>query len=275
VSVSGAGVERTGGRNLIPRILTAAFLIPLTLASIFLGGRIYAGVIAAMTIFLVFEWTRMVDGAEFSRGFYVLSATAALAAYFAAGGMPLVALSAVVLGGIVATLLEWPKDNPQSWAMVGALYIIVPAVAALWLRRDAQGGEYLTFLLFACVWAADSAAFLVGNLVGGPKLAPRISPQKTWSGAVGAVIGSALAAEGVARLAPGETIPGFGLGIVLGVACILGDLIESLAKRRYGMKDTGGAFPGHGGVLDRLDGFLFAVLALSVVVLFGQHARYG
>lgn len=260
----------------MPRVLTAALLIPLTLASIFLGGRVYAGVIAAMTIFLIFEWTRMVDGAEFSRGFYVLSITAALAAYFAAGGMPFFALLAAILGGGVATLFEWPKPNPQSWAMVGAIYIIVPAIAALWLRRDAEGGEFLTLLLFVCVWAADSAAFLVGRLLGGPKLAPRISPNKTWAGAAGAVIGSGLAAEGVARLtAPGEAIPGFGLGILVGVACVLGDLIESLAKRRYGMKDTGGAFPGHGGVLDRLDGFLFAVVALSVVVLFGQHARYG
>jgi phosphatidate cytidylyltransferase len=91
---------------------------------------------------------------------------------------------------------------------------------------------------------------------------------------VGAVIGSALAAEGVARLTgQHQEIASLRVGFLIGIASILGDLLESMAKRRYGVKDSGGAFPGHGGVLDRLDGFLFAVLALSVAVLLGQHAR--
>ncbi|MEO1658322.1 MAG: phosphatidate cytidylyltransferase [Pseudomonadota bacterium] len=258
---------------LLQRVLTAAVLMPLALGSVIFGGRLYAGVIAAMTIFLLFEWTRMVDGAEFSRGFYVLSATAAVAAYLAAGGQPLWALSATLIGGVVATALEWPKPNPQSWPGVGAAYLIVPAVAALWLRRDAPEGSFFTLLLFICTWAADSAAYFVGKAVGGPKLVPSISPNKTWSGAVGAVFGAGAAGAALAMiLMPQWKLLALALGLILGVAVVCGDITESYFKRRYGMKDTGGAFPGHGGVLDRLDGFLFAVLALAAAVILMQGA---
>ncbi|MEM7741347.1 MAG: phosphatidate cytidylyltransferase [Pseudomonadota bacterium] len=255
------------------RVLTATVLIPFALVSVIFGGRLYAGVIAAMTVFLLFEWTRMVDGAEFSRGFYVLSATAAVAIYFAADGAPFLALSAAMVGGLIATLLEWPKPNPQSWPGVGAAYLIVPAVAALWLRRDAPEGSFFTLLLFICTWAADSSAYIVGKTVGGPKLASAISPNKTWAGAGGAVIGGGLAGLVLAQfLKPEWVLLGLQLGCLLGAAAVVGDITESYFKRRYGIKDTGGAFPGHGGVLDRLDGFLFAVLALAVAVILMQGA---
>ncbi|GGY54411.1 phosphatidate cytidylyltransferase [Parvularcula lutaonensis] len=262
---------KPGEPGLLPRILTAAFLIPLALGSVLAGGRLYAALIAAMTIFLLFEWTRMVDGAELRRGFYVLSATTALAAYLAAGGLAGWALLAALAGGAVATALEWPKPNPQSWPAVGAGYIIVPCVAALWLRRDAPEGEFLTLLLFIAVWAADSGAYFVGKALGGPKLVPRISPRKTWAGAIGAVLFAGVAAGALALIVkPEETGGSWLLGMVIGVAAVLGDITESYFKRRYGMKDSGGAFPGHGGVLDRLDGFLFAVLALATIVLLLQ-----
>ncbi|MEO1042313.1 MAG: phosphatidate cytidylyltransferase [Pseudomonadota bacterium] len=258
---------------LLQRVITAAVLMPLALGSVIFGGRLYAGVIAAMTIFLLFEWTRMVDGAEFSRGFYVLSATAAVASYLAAGGEPLFALSVALVGGVIATALEWPKPNPQSWPGVGAAYLIVPAVAALWLRRDAPEGSFFTLLLFVSTWAADSSAYMVGKTVGGPKLAPKISPNKTWAGGVGAVIGGGIAGLALALLLkPDWAVLAMQLGCLLGAAAVAGDITESYFKRRYGIKDTGGAFPGHGGVLDRLDGFLFAVLALAIAVILMQGA---
>jgi phosphatidate cytidylyltransferase len=252
------------------RLLTALILIPLALGSVVLGGRLYVGVIAAMTIFLLFEWTRIVDGAELQRGFFVLSAAATSACYFAAGGEILAAFLAAALGGALATGSEWTKKNPQSWPAAGAAYIILPAIAALWLRLGAPDGARLSILLFLCVWAADSGALLFGRALGGPKLAPRISPNKTWAGA-----GGALLCAGATGLAFGLLFGGPpGLytlyGGVIAVAAVLGDLAESSLKRRYGMKDSGGAFPGHGGVLDRLDGFLFAVLALAASVLLLQ-----
>lgn len=269
--MSDADAPSTKKAGTLSRVLTALILIPLALGSVLAGGRLYAGVIAAMTIFLLFEWTRMVDRAELRRGFYTLSVTAALASFFAAGGQPLLALLIAIGGGGLATVLEWPKPSPQSWPMVGAIYIIVPAVAALWIRRDVEAGEVYTLVLFLCVWAADSGAFLIGKTFGGPKLVPRISPRKTWSGALGGVAAATL--TGVAYqliFRPDGDLSLGSLGFAIGVAAVVGDIAESALKRRYGMKDSGGAFPGHGGVLDRLDGFLFAVLTLAGCVLLLQ-----
>ncbi len=270
MSASGSAFEK--GSGLASRLVTAGLLIPIALTSVVVGGRLFAGVIAAMTIFLIFEWTRMVDGAEFSRGFYALSTAAAGATYLAAGGMPLLALLTVFVGGGIATLLEWPKPSPQSWAAIGAAYLILPAVAVLWLRRDVPDGGFLTLLLFVAVWAADSAAFACGKAIGGPRLAPRISPKKTWAGAIGGVIAAGLSGLALAALLEPQ-LRGASLiyGFLIGAGAVLGDVTESWFKRRYGMKDSGGAFPGHGGVLDRLDGFLFAGLALAAAVLFRQH----
>lgn len=266
-----AAEPQTPKPSTLTRVLTALVLIPLALGSVLAGGRLYAGVIAAMTIFLLFEWTRMVDGAELRRGFYTLSITAALASFFAAGGEPFIALAIALGGGALATVLEWPKPSPQSWPMVGAVYIIVPAVAALWIRRDVPSGDVLTIVLFLCVWAADSGAFIIGRTVGGPKLVPRISPRKTWSGAVGGVL-TATATGALYQLLfqPQGALSLGSIGLIIGVAAVLGDIAESALKRRYGLKDSGAAFPGHGGVLDRLDGFLFAVLALAGCVLLLQ-----
>jgi phosphatidate cytidylyltransferase len=204
------------------------------------------------------------------RGFFALSITATIACYLAASGEMLQALVAIIIGGAFATLLEWPKPNPQSWPAAGAAYIALPAIAAIWLRLYAGDGARLTWLLFLCVWAADSGAFLLGRLIGGPKLAPRISPGKTWAGACGGVICAGLTGYLWALVSSGDQQLYPALGLVIGTAAVLGDLAESSLKRRYGMKDSGGAFPGHGGVLDRLDGFLFAVLALAVCTLLLQ-----
>jgi phosphatidate cytidylyltransferase len=268
----GARTAWAGQAGIVPRIATALVLVPLALAAIWLGGGLYAAVIAAMTIFLLFEWTRLVAGAEFGRGFYALSLTAIVVIAFAAAGRFDLALWSTLGGGVLATVLEWPRRSPDSWAGVGAAYIIVPAVATLWIRHLPGDGRTLTILLFAVVWATDSAAYLTGRAVGGPKLVPRVSPSKTWSGAVGGVMAGGAAAGLVAAFgtlnAPGVwALAGF----LVSIASIFGDIAESHLKRTYGVKDSGSAFPGHGGVLDRLDGFLFAALALSILVLVRQH----
>ena len=226
-----------------------------------------------MTIFLIFEWTRLVRGAELQRGFYALSVTAIVAVYLAASGHVFSALGAGLAGGVFATLLEWPRRNPDSWPLVGAGYLIGPAVAALWLRDFPERGLALTLLVFVVVWGADSGAYAAGKSLGGPKLIPRVSPNKTWSGAVGGLLTGGLLGGLVALIAGlGGFLPWFGVGLVLALASIVGDIAESQLKRSYGVKDSGSAFPGHGGVLDRLDGFLFAVVALAGLVLLGVGA---
>ena len=252
------------------RIATALVLIPLALIAVWIGGPLYSGVVAAMTIFLIFEWTRLVRGAELQRGFYALSLTAIVAVFLGAGGHVWSALGAVAIGGILATFFEWPKRSPDSWPAIGAAYLIGPAVAALWLRAMPERGLALTLLVFVVVWGADSGAYAAGKTLGGPKLIPKVSPNKTWSGAIGGLLTGGLLGGLVGVFADlGGFFAWFGVGLALALASIVGDIAESQLKRSYGVKDSGSAFPGHGGVLDRLDGFLFAVVALAVLVLLG------
>ena len=254
-------------------MVTALVLIPAALIAVAIGGPLYSAVIAGMTIFLIFEWTRLVRGAELQRGFYALALTAIVAVTLAAAGRTWSALIAAAVGGLLATFFEWPKRGPDSWPLVGAGYLIGPAVATLWLRAIPGQGFALTLFVFVVVWGADSGAYVAGRSLGGPKLIPKVSPNKTWSGAIGGLLTGGVLGGIVALIADlGAFVPWFGVGLVLALASIVGDIAESQLKRSYGVKDSGSAFPGHGGVLDRLDGFLFAVPALAILVLLGVGA---
>ncbi|MGV6819781.1 MAG: phosphatidate cytidylyltransferase [Parvularcula sp.] len=255
-------------KGLLARVLTAAALIPIALGIVVWGGRAYSALIAFMLILLLFEWTRIVDRAEFSRGFYILSLTAIVAAVVGAGGEYALAIGLALAGGGVATLVEIRKAPFVPWALAGAAYLILPAVAALYLRHVPVEGRGLTLVLFATVWATDSGAYLFGTFLGGPRLWPRLSPKKTWAGAIGGSLCGGAAAAGVGLMTGLSDQPGalFLLGLVLGASAVIGDLLESALKRAFHVKDTGGAFPGHGGVLDRLDGFIVAVSVLAIMV---------
>ena len=154
-------------------------------------------------------------------------------------------------------------ERPQAWwSAAGVYYAGFPAVALIWIRGDPAYGWLAILYLFVIVWTTDSAAYLFGRWIGGPKLAPRISPKKTWSGLIGGALSAGLAGlvfalgRRWARSAPSLAL----LAIVLALISQLGDLGESAVKRVFGMKDTSGLIPGHGGVLDRIDGLLFAAL---------------
>jgi phosphatidate cytidylyltransferase len=158
------------------------------------------------------------------------------------------------------------------------LYVGAPAVALIWLR-GAPGGREWTLLLVAVVWAADIAAFLVGNALKGPKLWPRFSPNKTWTGFFGGLIGGALAAMGVSVLPLGEGGPTLGVALWVGLFAALsamaGDLWESMLKRRFGVKDSGDLIPGHGGLLDRVDGLMFAAVLVAFARLLKAQGLLG
>lgn len=249
-------------------------LIPITVGIVVVGGRAYSALIAFMLIILIFEWARIVDRAEFSRGFYMLSVTAIGTVFLAASGAYLWALILALGGGGLATLLDRKGRPFVSWPLVGAVYLLVPAIAAILIRDMPEIGLQLTLLLFATVWATDSGAYLTGTFIGGPKLWPSLSPRKTWAGAAGGLASGAVVALIIGSVTdvPMGPLHLLGTGFCLALAAIIGDLAESALKRAYGVKDTGGAFPGHGGVLDRLDGFIVAASALALLLILRQYA---
>lgn len=151
----------------------------------------------------------------------------------------------------------------------GALWVALWAAALVWLRSDPLAGRANVIGLALVIWGSDIGAYLAGRAIGGPKLAPRISPGKTWSGATGGMLASALIAFGAAKLlTSGNSFPpALLLGVVLSAIGQAGDLAESAAKRRCGVKDSGHLIPGHGGLLDRLDATLTVVPVAAVLSL--------
>lgn len=262
--------------DLAKRILSAALLAPTALAAVYAGGAVFAAVVAFIAIVMLFEWTRMTEnGREFTPSFFALASAGAGVFAFAAAGWFEFAFLACALGAAAGAAVSWRFSGRPGWAAFGALYILAPSAALIWLRAEVENGRALTLMLFLIVWAADSGGYLAGRLVGGPKMSPIVSPAKTWAGAVGGVVMGALAGAGAQHWIYGEGPFGFYVlaGGLLGLASILGDMAESAIKRIFGVKDTSQFIPGHGGALDRLDGMIFATAAMTVALFIHMLIR--
>ena len=237
----------------------------MTLLASWAGGPIFAGLIAFLCVLMAFEWARMIEREETSKVFYALGAASAGSMTLAAAGYYGFAYLAALVGGFCAFVAS---KAHRGWAAFGAVFFIAPAIALLWLREENEAGAGLTLLLFVIVWAADTGGYTGGRLVGGPKLNPAISPAKTWAGAAGGLVFGAAAAALAAPVFLGWPADGFAMAVGggLGLASIVGDMAESAIKRRFGVKDMSGFIPGHGGVLDRLDGMIFATSAMTAAL---------
>ncbi|MFZ5618573.1 MAG: phosphatidate cytidylyltransferase [Pseudomonadota bacterium] len=258
------------------RIASAAILGPAAIAASWAGGRVFAGLVGFLCVLMAFEWARMIERDDRPPVFYALGAGGAVALFLAAEGLFGFAYIAVALAGAAAAALSMKGSRNWKWAAFGAAYILAPCVALIWLRESVDAGRGLLLLLFAIVWSADTGGYVAGRLVGGPKLSPSVSPAKTWAGAVGGMIAGAIAAAIGAPLIFGDAAEGayIAMGASLGIASILGDMTESAFKRTFGIKDMSGFIPGHGGVLDRLDGMIFATIAVTAV-LYGHILAAG
>lgn len=246
-------------RELLMRLMSAAFLVPIALISVWYG-KIPLMLIAILCAGLMaFEWSRMAK----SRVPYLMIFGAVLA-----NGLHIVeprwALMALVGIGAVAMALE-RRDGSKSTALLGTLYAGGLPLALQALRAEPAFGLYLALGVMMLSWASDTSAYFVGRRFGGPLLAPKDSPNKTWSGAIGAVVGSAIVAAVFAMVINGPILLWAGLGFLVSISAQIGDLFESQIKRRHGVKDTSGFLPGHGGVMDRLDGFGTACVCMVAV----------
>ena len=268
--------KRFDWTNLGLRVASAAVLIPAAMAATWFGGWPYLVLIAIGVALLAIEWGGMSAPVAPTRVAAAVAAAVLVAVFvgyrghfpWAWGSILLTAAAAAVIARGVA---ERPAD-----AAFGVLYIAPAALCLVWLRdihevMSAQG-KWWMLMLFAATWSADIGAFAVGSTLKGPKLWPKFSPNKTWSGFVGGLAAATLAATLMAAL------PAFDLnvyaagaiGLAVGLATMAGDLWESALKRRFGVKDSGDLIPGHGGLLDRVDGLMFAVVVMAALRLANQ-----
>ncbi len=265
-----ASVENSARRvlrwgDLRLRILSAAVLAPLALACLWVGATPWTVLVLLATAGLGAEWL-LLSGQ--SPGTPVgLGALCAMLLAVLLASLHRADLAVVLLG--VGTVLVWLLAR-RAAAACGVVYAGLGAVALIWLRDDAMDGRANVLFVVLIVWASDIGAYLVGRLVGGARLAPAISPGKTWSGAVGGLL-AAMACGWLAGdllgAAPVSLPRVLMVAAVLGVVSQAGDLLESGIKRHFGVKDSGRLIPGHGGLLDRLDGILTAAPAAALLAL--------
>lgn len=261
-------VRRFDWGNLGIRAASAAVLIPAAVAAIYFGGWVLLLFVSVAVAFLALEWGGMsAPGAPIRIAAAVM--VAVLAALFSAYyGHYRIAWVIAGVGTVVAAIVGRSLSERPADTAYGVIYIAPAVLALLWLRAMPNGISW-TIMVFAVAWAADIFAFAVGNALKGPKLWPRFSPNKTWSGFFGGLAGAMLAAMLVsiysqARLsAPSAAL----VGLAGGLATMAGDLWESMLKRRFGVKDSGDLIPGHGGLLDRVDGLMFAIVVLAAARL--------
>jgi phosphatidate cytidylyltransferase len=267
VDAGQAGAGRPGG-GLKLRLASAFVLMPLAIAAVWLGGWALAVLVVLAAAGMGWEWARL-SGVESGLVRATVAAAGPVAALLAAAGTPLYAvLLAAAATVAVAALARASAAPAPGWTAAGTLWLSIPCIALLWIAAGGAGRPLLLWL-FAVVWASDAGAYAVGRALGGPRLAPRLSPNKTWSGALGGLACAGITGLAAAFIAGAAPVAMVALSLVLSVFAQGGDLAESLAKRRFGAKDSGALIPGHGGLLDRLDSLLTATAGLGALLLLG------
>ena len=256
-----AAASESNSRNLLMRVVVAAVLIPLAVAIAYAGGWLWTALVTAAAIGLFVEWLAVVGLA----GALALAIRGGVA--LALGGICFavgrIDAALIVLAiGLVAIASTAP--DRRSWAAAGFCYAAAAEIASVLLRLDPVKGFAALMFVLIIVWVTDSGGYFAGRGIGGPKLWPSVSPKKTWAGAVGGFAASLAVACGFAAFDLGRTVPLLISAAILSVASQLGDLFESAVKRRFGVKDSSHIIPGHGGLMDRLDGFVAAVVLAAV-----------
>ena len=263
--------ERPAGNgrwsDLYLRVASALVLGPLALFCLWRGGLAWSLLIGLAMAGLGHEWARL----------------ARLSQTWTLGGLQLLAWVVMLLFGfqfglqsiVIITFITWLAFG--RFAAVGMPYAGLGGLCLIWLRNRPGVGLSDTAFLILVIWGTDIGAYAVGRLLGGAKLAPRISPGKTWSGALGGLVLGAACGAGLAAATLGDSGYAFSVGLVLSFVAQAGDLLESAIKRKLGVKDSARTIPGHGGLFDRLDGFLTAapLAALLAASMQGGMGLWG
>jgi phosphatidate cytidylyltransferase len=261
--------------NLGLRVASAGVIAPAVIAAVWFGGWAYLVMIAVAVALLAIEWGGMSAPGAPTRVAAAVAAAVLVVVFVGHRGDYLWAWGVLLLSAAATAVVARGVAERPADAAFGVLYIAPAALCLVWLRGTDQGNWWV-LMLFAATWAADIGAFAVGSTLRGPKLWPRFSPNKTWSGFVGGLL-AAMAAGTLMALLPAFQLnlwAAASIGFTVGLATMAGDLWESALKRRFGVKDSGDLIPGHGGLLDRVDGLMFAVVVMAALRL-ANHWGWG
>ena len=253
------------------RVVSALVLAPIAVAAAWFGSPWLPVLTALAGVVMMWEWARLCGAGRIgASGAVLIGAVMAAVASAAVGAFALAVVLSVAGAAIVLWTARREHGSDAPWLALGALWVALPCVLLLWLAGDGGAGRLTLLWIFAVVWATDIGAYAIGRRLGGPRLAPRWSPHKTWSGLLGGVGCAALAGWGSAAiLGISPALPLVLLSAGLAIVEQFGDLAESVAKRRFDVKDSSGLIPGHGGLLDRLDGLLAVVPAVALLTQIG------
>ncbi|WP_203294369.1 phosphatidate cytidylyltransferase [Maricaulis parjimensis] len=245
------------------RLISALILGPLAVLLLWLGGIFFTGWVAAFAAAMAWEWIRMSDPEAPPVAYAIACATASGAVLLAGQA----GLQDAVIWGALGTLAIGIERIRRGWSIevIGVLYIALSSGLLAAMRAHPDHGLAGVVLLFAIVWSADSLAYLVGTWLGGPKLIPQASPNKTWSGFLAGLIAGTGAGVAVGLVFSLDWRAVAVFAAIVAIASVLGDLAMSLFKRSFNVKDSGTLIPGHGGVLDRVDALMLAVIAAALI----------
>jgi phosphatidate cytidylyltransferase len=261
-----APAER-GSQNLLMRIAAALVLAPAAIAVAYVGGWLWVALATLAAIGMYVEWLMIVGASRDTR----VVAGGVIAITGVGISLALGRVDAAVVVAVLGALgVAIPSVGSRGWNLLGFCYASAALFASALVRADQQWGFTALILILLVVWVTDIGGYFAGRGIGGPKLWPRVSPKKTWAGAIGGFVAALLVATGFGAMGLGKFGPLMVLAAALSIASQFGDLFESAVKRRFGVKDSSHIIPGHGGLLDRLDGFVAAVvLAAAIGILRG------
>ena len=255
-----------GFSDLLPRALSGVAMAAVSVAAVWFGAWSFGLLVAVLGGVASWEWSRIVRRTAFDGFFLVHAAFVVLAALAAMAGYAVPASVGLVVGCIVLLVLRLGRKDLLTG--LGVLCIGLPAVCLVLLRGDNAFGLTAMLFVFAVVWATDIGGFVFGRAIGGPRLWPAMSPGKTWAGAGGGLLLAAAAGAGMAwHMRSTDPLAVILVALMLGLAAEMGDLAESALKRSFGLKDASKLIPGHGGVLDRIDGLMAAGVAATVLAM--------
>jgi phosphatidate cytidylyltransferase len=267
------------GSEAFLRVLFGVFLAVIAVALTMLSTPVpFAVVTVVMALFASREWHRLVrslsqreaDQQPIHVQTAVTTGVIALAVIAMVMRLVPVAFMLVLIGAVAAFILANKRDDNPLWHAGGVLYIGLPSISLVALKVLPALGTWYVLGLFLIVWSTDTGALVFGKLIGGKKIAPKLSPGKTWAGTIGGTVTATTVFALYIAFFTFNVLAALVFAVGLSIVAHLGDLFESLVKRRFGYKDSGGLIPGHGGVLDRMDS-MFAASVILALLIFGLH----